>query len=168
MRFKFHKTKLPCFQPPRPNHDQGYVLFEALVSVIILSVGLVAGVGMLKKSIQLVQLRKHYLTPARELAESILVELELGEYGRPPQQILAAPDAKNPFHYQVVTSDWQGAGGLKQVQVIVSWSHRGKPGSFSLTTLLPATNGLEKRLASLQRRVAFNAVTLAQRASHPE
>ena len=89
------------------------------------------------------QFRKHYLLPAQELVNYVIAELELNAHNCNLEREQMIPVSKGLFDYKIITSDWPATPGLQQVQVIVTWSDRGKPGSLSLTTLLPVTEADE-------------------------
>ncbi len=124
----------------RHNSERGYVLYEALLSVVILSIGIMALLEVSQKSIRGVQ---GSLThgAARQLAESVLSELEIAAlYDVRPDGILMNSGQAN-VKYQVQRQEWPAAVGVEEVSVTVSWNDRGKPGSITLTTLLPKPKG---------------------------
>ncbi|RMD96702.1 MAG: hypothetical protein D6814_10925 [Calditrichaeota bacterium] len=118
-------------------HDRGFALLEALLSVLLLSVGLVAVVQAFQGSFRLVEVRRHDLTPARELAESLLAQLETGTLETVSLEPGTWEGSQNRFEYRVTVTPWPRLPDLYQVEVTVAWVDRGKPGQIRLTTLLP-------------------------------
>lgn len=137
MKFRSRAQELPCVRPTPASCEKGYVLFEALLAVIILSVGIVALIQVFQKSVQGVQFRQHYYGPARELAEAVLAKLEIDAIAGVQKEGTARYGESGAFSYTVVRSDWPAAPDLQKVSVTVRWTDRGKPGSITLTTLLP-------------------------------
>ena len=112
------------------------MLLEALLSVILLSAGLLAIMQSLKTSIETIQFRRTYQAPAQRLADSLLAEIELRNGGLTNSGIVRGE--RGHLTYEISSSDWPYAAQLKEVRVTVSWTNRGKPGSLSFTTLLPS------------------------------
>ncbi|MFQ5605509.1 MAG: hypothetical protein ACE5HS_19745 [bacterium] len=115
------------------------MLFEALLSILLLSIGMVALITMFQKAVRVVQFRQYYYAPARQVAESLLTQVELGMIPENDEGRIFKNEENMTFHYQINSEIWRNQTGLQQVTVIVNWSDRGKPGSLSLTTLLPVT-----------------------------
>lgn len=120
-------------------NERGFVLFEALLSILLLSIGMVALITMFQKAVRVVQFRQYYYAPARQVAESLLTQVELGMIPENDEGRIFKNEENMTFHYQINSEIWRNQTGLQQVTVIVNWSDRGKPGSLSLTTLLPVT-----------------------------
>ncbi|MFQ5637215.1 MAG: hypothetical protein ACE5IR_04395 [bacterium] len=116
------------------NSENGYVLFEALLAVAILSIGMTALMQAFQKSVYAVQYRQHYSAPARNFADALLAKFEIAAA---VNQIEAASMSgeRGVFRYEFDTSDWPAAPYLQRVSVTVRWMDRGKPGSITLTTL---------------------------------
>lgn len=118
----------------------GYVLLEALLSVVLLSIGLVGVMQAVGQSIRLVQYRKSCLAPARLLADSLLSSLEIGFAPEMLTATATTTGERGRFRYQIASAPWPGAPELRNVRVTVSWREHGKSGELSLTTLLPVAD----------------------------
>ncbi|MDZ7308720.1 MAG: hypothetical protein ONB49_16920 [candidate division KSB1 bacterium] len=111
--------------------------------MMILSLGLVALMAAFQHALRLTQLRRNCLTPARELAEQVLANLERGASLATPENNMTWSAEQNRLPCQISTSPWPVVPGLQQVRVAVSWMDHGKPGTVTLTTLLPDTVGAQ-------------------------
>jgi hypothetical protein len=121
---------------PRRAASSGYVLLEALFAVLLLSFGLVPIVQATQESLRALQRRRHYLAPARELANNVLVAMALGAEPGEAANMIGISFEPDKLQYEVSTSAWPEVAGLRQVRVTVRWNDRGKAGAFSLVTLL--------------------------------
>lgn len=137
MKLRLRRQKSPSGRRKHPSGEDGYVLFEALLSVVLLSVGIVALTQAFQKSVQAAQFRQHYYGPARELADAVLAELEDSSIKSNLETAGRLYGEGGVFDYEVETSEWPAVPGLVRVSVTVRWTDRGKPGSITLTTLLP-------------------------------
>ncbi|KAA3617925.1 MAG: hypothetical protein DWQ05_07725 [Calditrichaeota bacterium] len=118
-------------------NENGYVLLEALFSILILSIGIIAALQALKTTLHALQYREYTLAPARQLAEKIMAEVELNTFAKLPNFSAATEGNIDSFHYQITKTKWPVGTSLNKITVKISWNDRGKPGTFSLTTILP-------------------------------
>ncbi len=118
-------------------NERGYILFEALLSVTILSVGIVALLTASQESLRSVQLREHMYGPAQQVAEKILARYEIAALTGEALTALPESGQIDGFNYQAMRSEWLSDPALEQISVTVTWENRGKSGSLTLTTLLP-------------------------------
>ncbi|MFQ5650502.1 MAG: hypothetical protein ACE5IY_11220 [bacterium] len=123
--------------PAKGTCERGYILFEALLSVTILSVGIVALLSASQNSLRSVQVREHDYGPARHVAEEILTRFELDALSGVYSANLPRAGESGGFPYEVLVSDWGDVPGLQHLSVTVRWENRGRPGEITLTTLLP-------------------------------
>ncbi len=143
-----HKPRSSC---------SGYVLLEALLSVVLLAIGLVGVIHAVKQSIRLVQYRKTWLAPAHALADSLLASLEIGFA---PEILMASGITTGElgrFHYSIATAPWPAAPELRNVRVTVSWMEHGKAGELSLTTLLSVAEDRQSDKKIIERSVSTNS-----------
>lgn len=119
------------------SRERGYVLLEALFSVLILSVGLAAVIEAYKSAVRVVQFRQHVLAPAQALAENLMVRMELNATAAVPLEDLPLDGSNGRFQYHIEKSIWDAASNLQRVTVTISWTDRGTERSLALTTLLP-------------------------------
>ncbi|RMI25807.1 MAG: hypothetical protein D6681_01335 [Calditrichaeota bacterium] len=126
----------------RIGDHRGYVLLEALFSVALLTVGLMVALEVFRNVVGVYQFRQYYLGPAQQVAEGQLRKLELRVLSG--QALLEGrfSGTKGRFEYTVDVSPWPLSATLKQVRVTVNWKHHGKPGAYSLATVLPASGEL--------------------------
>lgn len=116
----------------------GYILLEALLAILLLSVGMLAVVQAYNRAMHAVQLQQHYLAPAKALAEALLTKQELQALTGLPVDDFAKEGRNGRFRYRIDYEDWQVAPNLQQVIVTVSWDDRGRPGNLAISALLPA------------------------------
>lgn len=119
-------------------NEMGYVLFEALIAILLLTTGMLATMQAYRHTVYVAQYRRIYLQPAKALAESIMRRLELEALSGIPDPDLVESGQQGPLRYDVERLPWNTSPTLEQIRVIVRWNDRGKPGQVSLTTLLPA------------------------------
>ncbi|RMF69628.1 MAG: hypothetical protein D6743_01545, partial [Calditrichaeota bacterium] len=99
--------------------------------------GLVAISGVFQKATRAVAARKHFLEPARQLAQTLLTQQEMRALHKTEISTVAREGRKGPFRYRIERLRWPDSPGLERVEVTVSWRDRGKSGSVTLVTLLP-------------------------------
>ena len=142
LKSKFRRTEFGFRLTDLLNQQEGgYALFEALVSVLLLSIGLVVVAQVFFKSVQSTTYQERMLYPAQHLAEELMKELEIRARTATLKKDFYESGTEGIFQYQIITSDWAMATGIQQVQVTVSWDYRGTEKAVTLTTLLP----VEKR-----------------------
>lgn len=146
MKWKSSGPRSRCIVPRCLTSDSGYLLFEALLSVVVLSIGLVAVIRLVQNSTSMVHLRSHYLLPAQEVAESVLAEIETGAVPKYWMDGQTLYRSNVEFRVQVASSEWPLSTSLAKVEVVVRWIDRGKPGSLTLTTLVPVEHSSGSRL----------------------
>lgn len=115
------------------------MLLEALLAVMVLSIGLLAVIQAVQKSVKVTHFRRYYLAPARQLADAVLADLALQSTSGKLGDGVVMRGERGTFRYEVMSWEWPVVPGLREVRVIVSWSDQGKPASLSLATLLPAS-----------------------------
>ena len=115
--------------------ESGYLLMEAMVAVLILSIGIVSLVQTSRKAVRVAHLRERCYGPARQYADAILAQLELASVQGTPAPLLDG--GKGAFACTIERSTWQNIATLQQVTVTVNWTEGDRAGSVTLTTLLP-------------------------------
>jgi type II secretory pathway component PulJ len=116
----------------RPKDERGYLLIEALIASVILSVGIVALLGAFHRSLQVARFSAKHAA-ALSIIEQRLMELESGlpEYGIPmPEDSEAAAQG---FKIQIEPVDTEGP--LSELRMTVSWEDAERRSTVSLTTL---------------------------------
>ncbi len=129
--------------------ERGFALFEALISVLLLSIGLVVIAQVFLKSVQTTNYQEQVLYPAQNLAEEFMKELEIRSRTARLKRNLFESGSEGIYEYQLTTSDWPLTPDLLQARVTVSWDYRGKKKNVTLTTLLPraeVTESISKRM----------------------
>ncbi|MFQ5604083.1 MAG: hypothetical protein ACE5HS_12530 [bacterium] len=139
-------NKLMCAQQTIKTSENGFVLFEALLALALLSFGMIALIQVCQKSVHVLQFRQHYYRPALEIAENLLSKIELKPSASLMSENKLIKFDQKIFNCQVQTSEWSAVPGLNKVSVTVDWTDRGKHGSLTLATLLSAdqTNSVAK------------------------
>ncbi len=114
--------------------EKGFSLFELLLAIVLLSIGLVALVNAFSTGLLESSEAKHFAV-AKNLAEERLEEIRNLSYAN----VLLIPGTREPvlgfedFDRQVNVTDTQPVvPGLKQVQIDVFWQAKGGEVSISL------------------------------------
>ena len=121
----------------QPGREAGFVLIEALIAILILSVGLAALVQAARESVKATQTRVYGFIPAQELADRLMAQFELAAIDSAASESQPLSGEEGSFRYRVELTEWPANPALKKVDVTVSWAGPRKPGSVTLTTLLP-------------------------------
>ncbi len=109
---------------------------EAMLSILILSIGLMAVLKIFLYTAQIVKHEIYFQEPARYLAESLLKRYQLGLL----KSDRSAPDNEQPFSWIISKSPWPNSSGLEKVSVTVQWRENEKNGAIVVTTLFPVKN----------------------------
>ena len=118
------------------NDEKGYALMEAMLSILILSIGLMAVLKIFLYTSQIVKHEIYFQEPARSLAESLLKRYQLGLL----KSDRSDPYSEQPFSWIISKSPWPNSSGLEKVSVTVHWRENEKSGSVIVTTLFPVKN----------------------------
>ena len=132
MRREAHRNR------PGRRDETGYALLEAMFSVIILSVGIMAVVYTLRGNFRLYAYQKHQLEPALQFAEAWLQRLESQPSAPPASAELDSLLDRYGMRVETQRSAWPGYPRLQHVRVVVRWRDGDRQRSLTLETLLPA------------------------------
>lgn len=131
------------------NNQNGITLIEVLLSVTLLSVGILGLLQAFPRASE-AQYALEREVIANHLAQEKLESLMQLAYediatGTLENNVAVAPDPQSPFHpfyrtttVQTVDANLSPSGsdvGLKRVMVVISWEHPGGTGTASLVTL---------------------------------
>ena len=130
-RFKFLKT-LPA------GNDRGFTLLEAMIALLVFSVGITAMAKMQTHSIDSNVLAKQTTEGAAEAA-SVIESLNRMDYLKDDALTSGAHALPNVDQYAVSYTVNEGAiiNNTKLVQVTVNWTIRGKPKTVNLILIKP-------------------------------
>jgi Tfp pilus assembly protein PilV len=116
----------------RRETEQGYLLVEALMATVILSVGIIALLSAFQRSVQVAGLSARH-TAALTLIEHKLIAIEEGPSESGTGALVDSLAAAQGFEVNMEPVDIEGP--LDEITITVSWEDAGRRSAVSLTTL---------------------------------
>ena len=115
-------------------NERGYLLVEVLLAAIILSIGIIALLGAISKSLDVVRLSRDHLSAVNTLEERLCrLDCELLGYEIPEYEDSVAVESE----FRIETTPLGGDGMLREVRFSVIWDEDGGRSAVSLSSLVP-------------------------------